>query len=136
MPFSYSSPTHATVRLLTGVSEEVEDFLPTALDVVITDVLTLAEAELWGIVGATAYESSSLAASTVTLMQMFAAYKTGEMIYARFGGVVGQDAQHEIMIRPEQMTEARIYCARRARQMHLILLGSDYLTRAKLEPVA
>jgi hypothetical protein len=133
---AYSSPTTTYVRLLTGVAEEVEDFLPAELNVVITDLLPSAEAELEGIVGTTAYDSASLTAKTVTRMQMYVAYKVAEFIYARFGAVVGQDAQNEIMIRPEQMTEARQYYARRARMMHLILLAGDYLTRAKLEPVA
>jgi hypothetical protein len=133
---AYSSPTTAYVRLLTGVAEEVEDFLPAELNVVITDLLPSAEAELEGILSAATMASATLTARQVLQMQMYAAYKVAEFIYARFGAVVGQDAQNEIMIRPEQMTEARQYYARRARMMHLILLAGDYLTRAKLEPVA
>jgi hypothetical protein len=133
---AYASPTNEYVRLLTGVSEEVEDFLPAELDVVIEDLLPTAEAELEGLLGATAYDSASLTAKTVTRMQMFVSYKIAEIIYARFNAMVGQNAAHPIAVQPEQMSEARLYFARRARQMHLILLGSDYLTRAKLEPVA
>jgi hypothetical protein len=132
----YSAPSAAYVRQLTGISTEVEDFFETELGAVIEDLIPSAEAELAALMTEATFILTTHAARQVLRMQMYVAYKVAEMLYGRFGGIVGQDAQNEIMIRPEQMTEARLYFGRRARQMHLLILAGEYLTRAKLEPVA
>lgn len=138
---SYSSPSAEYVRLLTGVTKDVENSFDAELDNVIEDLLPGVEGWLEQLLTTATYGSSSLAASFVLQMQDAVSFKVGERLYARLIGKVGENAAYPIAVQPEQMTEQRIYCGREARRIVLALLGTEspgnnYLSRARLEPGA
>lgn len=138
---AYASPSPEYVRLLTGVTKDVENSFEAELDEIIEDLLPSAEAWLEYLLTTATYESGSHTASFVLSMQDAVSFKTGERLFARLIGKVGEDAHHPIYVQPEQMTEQRVYCGREARRIVLALLGTEspgnnYLSRARLEPGA
>jgi hypothetical protein len=129
---AYSSPTADFVRLLTGVSEEVEALFPAELDDVIEELLPTAEAWLEGHLTQTTFELATHTARTVLRMQAASSFKTAEFIHGRFSTKAAEDAHDPIAIDQDKMIEARQYHGRQARHFVLILKGE--LARAALEP--
>lgn len=134
---SYTSPTVAYFKQLTGISREIEnEDTDSALNVWFADCLPGAEGWVKGLLTETWAESADRTAGEIVRIKDAVVYELASRYQARAQTEGATDTLPEIGIEGMSLAESRAYFAKRSQQLVNILLGQPYVEIVRRETPA